>query len=370
MTRFHYLPPQPGDDGPFDDLGVTSLGAIRSEPMPWLWRRYLGLGMITLLAGEAGTGKSQVAAALSASVTAGALWPDGTEATVRGSVLILGTEDALGHTIRPRFLVAGNVLGRAHVLTVTHDPAVDLARIAAAVERIGDVRLVILDPLATVLGAGHLGTRGRMTALADMAKSYGFSGLGISHLAKGASTRAVERVLGSVAVGAVSRAVFLVGRDPDDAGRRLMIQAKDNLGSARPLAFRIQECTVEDGIETSRVVWEETAPVVPLDAILAAKRPDTAGRSALEEACEFLRSELADGPVLSVDLKRSASECFISPATLRRAIKALGLVKTKLGFEEGWQWELPEERNMLKNKEDEHGSEMSKFQRGDQIRDE
>ena len=64
-------------------------------------------------------------------------------------------------------------------------------------------------------------------------------------------------------------------------------------------------------------------------------------KSALEEAAEFLKEELAEGPVPSKELFKKAEAEGISETTLKRAKSLLGVKSKKL--REGWVWILPEE---------------------------
>jgi hypothetical protein len=75
----------------------------------------------------------------------------------------------------------------------------------------------------------------------------------------------------------------------------------------------------------------------PLRPSLGSKK-----KSALEEAAEFLREELAEGPVPSKELLKKAKAEGISEKTLRRAKSLLG-VESKMQGRERWVWMLPKE---------------------------
>ena len=65
------------------------------------------------------------------------------------------------------------------------------------------------------------------------------------------------------------------------------------------------------------------------------------GKSAKDEAMEFLKDELANGEVGAGEIKRSATDAGIREKALRSACKALGIRPQKDGFKGGWIWELP-----------------------------
>ena len=49
-------------------------GNIVPKPIEWLWRGRVAIGKQTLIAGEAGLGKSQIGIAMAAAVTTGGPW--------------------------------------------------------------------------------------------------------------------------------------------------------------------------------------------------------------------------------------------------------------------------------------------------------
>ena len=68
---------------------------------------------------------------------------------------------------------------------------------------------------------------------------------------------------------------------------------------------------------------------------------DPEERSAVEDAKEFLRGLLADGPIGAKRVYAEAHEAGYSERTIRRAQKALGVDATKDGLKAGWSWRLP-----------------------------
>ena len=68
-------------------------------------------------------------------------------------------------------------------------------------------------------------------------------------------------------------------------------------------------------------------------------------KSRLEEAVDFLRVVLADGPVLArVVQQEAAATTDIAPDGLRRARESLGVIARKSRAQDGaWSWELPKD---------------------------
>ena len=77
-----------------DAVTLTRASDVKIRPIDWLWAGYLPRGMLTLLAGLPGCGKSTLALALAATITSAGRWPDGTPMRTPGSVLVWSSEDA------------------------------------------------------------------------------------------------------------------------------------------------------------------------------------------------------------------------------------------------------------------------------------
>lgn len=90
-------------------------------------------------------------------------------------------------------------------------------------------------------------------------------------------------------------------------------------------------------IRTSRVVWGGKSKH-SADSLLAENVPDT-DLSSFEEAKEFLKEMLFNGPITAKKALREAKESGISERTLKRAKSALQVASTQRA--EGWVWSIP-----------------------------
>src|SRR5262245_26445054 len=106
---------QNGSVASVDLIRATS---IEPTPITWLWGGWLSRGKVHVLAGPPGVGKTTVAMALAAAISAGGNWPDGTRADP-GHVLIWSGEDDPGDTLIPRLVVNGADLSAIHFVTGT-----------------------------------------------------------------------------------------------------------------------------------------------------------------------------------------------------------------------------------------------------------
>src|SRR5215207_3006187 len=74
-------------------LEVLCLADVQAKPIEWLWKNWVAVGKVSILAGEGGIGKSTILCDLAARTTTGNTWPDHEAGTVPGSVIILAAED-------------------------------------------------------------------------------------------------------------------------------------------------------------------------------------------------------------------------------------------------------------------------------------
>lgn len=278
-----------------------------------------------------------------------------------GNVVVLSAEDDPADTIRPRLEAAGADLSRVFVLDAVVEGyradggeirrafnlKADLARLGAMLEEIGGAALIVIDPITAYLGEtdSHKNAeiRALLSPLSDLAAKHGAAVVCVSHFNKAAGGEAMMRITGSLAFVAAARAAFVVAKDPENEARRLFLPLKNNIGNDQTgLAFAVQSAQIESPaglIETSRVLWEVEAVMVTADEALAPAQ-DPEERSAVEDAAEFLRALLANGPVPSKRVRADADGAGHSWRTIQRARKALGIEVVKAGLRGGWEWRL------------------------------
>jgi hypothetical protein len=184
-----------------------------------------------------------------------------------------------------------------------------------------------------------------LAPLADAAALCGATILAVSHLTKGGGVDALMRVQGSVAFAAAARAVWGVCKDKDNPSRRLFLPLKNNLGTdTTGFAYQIEGYRLDNGdedIETSRVIWEAESISVNADEAFSNPNIGNEEMGALDDAKQFLRDMLSDGPVSVKQIKMDADGAGHSWATIRRAQAALKADAYKEGMKGGWHWRLP-----------------------------
>lgn len=305
---------------------------MKPKPIDWLWRNWLPRGKLTLLAGQPGTGKTTIAMAVAATLTTGGRWPDG-ERCQAGNVLIWSGEDDPTDTLVPRLLASGADVGRVHFIAHTRidggepqpfDPATDMVALRAATDRIGNVRLIVLDPVSTAIqGDSHKNTEVRrgLQPVVDLATATNAAVLGISHLTKGdTGTDPMNRVIGSIAFVALARVVLVAAKikGVDGVEKRILVRAKSNLGpDSGGFEYHLDMVQALPGIDASRAAWGDAVAGTARE--LMAEQPETDGRESEDQndVVEMLKAELV-------------ADCWTDSALASKPLLAVGFTKKQI----------------------------------------
>jgi putative DNA primase/helicase len=243
---------------------------IEMEPISWLWPEWLAAGKLHMLGGIPGTGKTTISLSLAATLSRGGYWPDGTPLSASGHVLIWSGEDDAADTLIPRLSAMGGDLDRIHIVSsVTDpdgirpfDPAQDMPALIAKAREVGDVRMLIVDPVVTtVAGDSHKNAEVRrgLAPLVTFAQELRAVVPGITHFSKGTGGKEpLDRLTGSLAFGAAPRLVFAASKKKDEAGQetdtRVFVRVKSNIGpDGGALTYTLDSVDLPQGIATSRV---------------------------------------------------------------------------------------------------------------------
>ena len=355
-----------------DGVVLVCGGNLTPQPIAWLWQYWLALGKLHVLAGPAGEGKTTLALAMGATVTMAGRWPDGGRCDA-GNVLIWSGEDDPADTLLPRLIAMGADKDRVYFVqgsridgeVVPFDPARDLGQLLAAIENIGGIRLLVVDPIVSaVAGDSHKNTEVRrsLQPLVDLASSCQCAVLGISHFSKGGQGQdPTSRVVGSIAFGAVARVVMVAARVRGEDGevRRILARSKSNIGpDSGGFEYDIDQVEALPGIQASRIGW--------------GKAVDGTARELLTDPDE----QLNDSTIDTIDLLRAelSAECWTSSDTAGQPLKDAGFSKKQIwsasrklrvmrkkdGMKGGWLWRLPGVRTLpFKVGQDEDSTEDS-----------
>jgi hypothetical protein len=343
---------------------------LTPEKLAWIWPGRIPEGKLVLLGGPPGLGKSQLTAFIAAIVSNGSDWPCREGSAPQGNVIFMSAEDGIEDTIVPRLMAAGADLTRVRIVAAatktdgtgrkTFSLKTDVDLLEELARKTGSVRVIIVDPISAYMGGadgnGNVETREVLEPLAEMANRLKIAVVAVTHLNKGGTgnQNALNRFAGSIAFVAAARAAFAVIEDPDDGERRLLLQAKSNLGKkCEGLAFRLEQRLVAGDIVSSNIMFEGEYVSASIDEALNASECRGGEKHiSKEEAANFLRTVLAGGALPVLQIQSEAREAGLlgpeSPISqnkaFRSARKDLGVAPQRqggTGAKGQWVWGLP-----------------------------
>lgn len=337
---------------------------IKPKPISWLISKLLARSMITLLAGVAGEGKTTLALWFAALVSNGGEF-NGVKIQ-EGKVAIWSGEDPPEYVLAPRLRALGaNLRNIDFVGTKTFDRDENTKKgtirdfdITKDIPLIQDTianhhtntyglsySLVIIDPImSAVLGDPHKASHVRQSIepLRELAESLGVAVLGITHFSKGASMKdPQDRVIGSQAFAAVSRAVLGLVRNEETGIRRLVILKSNITETNIGYDFEYKFYTDMDGCSVAGIdlVGMPSGSARELMAEFEPQMSDIEEESAIGEAMGFLRGILADAPLTAKQVKADANDAGHAWRTIQRAAKRLGVdIRKDPGSKGVWRW--------------------------------
>ena len=352
---FPELPDSPDISGlgPRDKVILTCGTDLTPEPYRWLWQYWLAMGKLHILAGAPGQGKTTIALAMAATITIGGRWPDGSRCAP-GNVLIWSGEDDPADTLVPRLMAAGADRARCYFIegarrggeVVPFDPARDLGQLLEAIEKIGGISLLVIDPVVSaVTGDSHKNTEVRraLQPLVDLAAKCDCAVLGITHFAKGGQgTDPAQRVVGSVAFTAVARVVMVAAKvkgDEEGQDTRILARSKSNIGpDDGGFQYHLEQSEPLPGIHASHIAWGKAVEGTARELLTD---PDDGPQDDASDAVELLRAELDTVRWTSCDeAAKPLKAAGFSKKQIWAASKKVGVERKKDGMKGGWMWRL------------------------------
>ena len=236
-------------------LRVQPMELVETEKLLWAWDQVIPMGVVTLLGGRAGTGKSTFLSWLTAEVTKGDL--EGDMYGAPAHVTFVAGEDDLGRVLAPRLKAAGANLRLVSSLSVEQqeDDGSSWVSMPSVRTDLGDLRqslyetgtsLLIIDPLSATMEGdtnSEQVVRSQLGRLAHLAGEMNIAVLAVKHWHKG-SGESIDRISGSHGFTDIVRSVIQLV--PDEENDRLILSSdKNNYGQVRPsFAFRLKTVDV------------------------------------------------------------------------------------------------------------------------------
>lgn len=342
------------DGSTSEDFPVpTRASDVEVRSIDWLWNGYIARGMLHMLNGDPGHGKSTLLLTLAARFSKGQT-PNG-DSIDPINTLYLSAEDQADVTLVPRYRAAMGVDNR--LLVVDAADAMDLSLPAHAEELTAviqsqDIQFCVIDPLFSFLDRDHQknneqDVRAVLSELTNVAEATGCAFVLVRHFNKKEDLSAVYRGGGSIGITAQARLGFALAPHPDRPEQeRVLAWTKNNLSDKslrEALVFEMNRHPIPKAGEQPTLQYQHTEKW-SADELLSSNSGD-AGRPPQERqwAEEYLRNQLDDGPVQAADLIDQLDEKEFSESTLRRAKDQLGAESTRKDGK--WWWVLPDEED-------------------------
>jgi 5S rRNA maturation endonuclease (ribonuclease M5) len=226
-------------------LGLTTMAKdYRPEKVQWLWDRRIPVGMLTLLEGDPGTGKSTLIIDLIGRLTTGRPLPGHEIGGEPVTVAMLSEEDHWPAVVVPRLIAAGADLGR--VIRMQGVPTKD-GLVPYSLSELPTLRndlqvhgasVLVIDPIMAYLGGTDVNSysdhhvRMILGPMSSMAEEDDLTVIAVRHFTKSDSGRAIHKGGGSIGFIGQARSVLQTGRHPEAEemeDRYCLAVAKNNL---------------------------------------------------------------------------------------------------------------------------------------------
>lgn len=339
------------EKGSSDDeyaLSPTVAADITPHSIQWLWDGYFAEGMIHLLDGLPGVGKTTALLDVAAHFSRGQT-PDGDRISPKNTLYLSG-EDSKELVLGPRYQAADGHPSRLHVFDTEDVGRISFPNTTPVVESIirkKKINLCIIDPLFSMLSRQYSmndeqAVREVLSGLQRVAKTTGCAFILVRHPNKKEDLSALNRGSGSVGIIAQARLAFVMGRHPEHRKKRVLAWNKNNISPKsrhRALTFSLDSTgwKTQDGFSSQPIVkWGDSEPLTAEDLFHKSRgRPPTKKK----QAKEFLQKRLVEGPVPKTDLDEAADEEDFSLSTMDNAAGEIGVEKRQEGRQ--WIWSLP-----------------------------
>lgn len=323
-------------------LAVRRLAEVEMQSIEWLDAPLFQGSAFELIAGKKGSGKGTYLAGLMARVSRGELYGRPM------NVLVIASEDSDEIDVKPRVRAAGG--DEARIFSVNEPVRLprDVPRIEQTARDLGDVGLIVIDPIGNHLAGANTDAEGAVREaigpLNGLAHELACLIVGVRHLSKDTTRGALASVLGSTAWVDVPRAVLAVAADDEEELLfHIAVVAGNRSARGAGRSFRIELADVGLKEPVTRAV--EIGPSdKSVDLLLGEPAIDRSRAVKLASAADTILRELTAEPCSMDHLKACCAASGISGDTTWRAanaLKAEGKVRcSNSGPGTPWLWRI------------------------------
>lgn len=333
---------------------IVRLSDVEPQPVEWLWPGWLPKGMLTILGGFAGDGKSTLTLALAAAFSTGGPLPDGTPAPITNTMLLLAEDDIRRAVLirleehgadRTRILASSGFAADG-VTPYTFNLRDDARKLRARIIE-HNIGLLVIDPISGFLASGDRNSEGEVREmlgpLLQVAEELGVAVIGIMHIGKSEGyQRSTQRLMGSTAFVAVARSVWMIAPLPaekqtegEPVQKVLGVEKSNYAVAPKPLLF-------SRGMDAP-LKFHGESPMLLEDVLSWRKRApeQEKGSEERDAAKAFLYRFLAGGMKSPVEIERAGHAEGHTKRMLRRAKEEMNIQSIKV--KNNWFWSLPME---------------------------
>lgn len=323
---------------------LIQASSVKTEKVDWLIKEWIPAGMLTLLAGREGIGKSTIACGWVAEFSNQGM-----------KCAYLNSEDSRSFTVRPRLQAAGANLDNIFFIDVeTETGSEGHLRLPQDTEILfrelvdQGVKFVVLDAAKSSMDPKLDGykddhVRQFLEPLAAAADKYNITIVGLAHFGKKEGKDTGRLLLGSIAWSQIARSVLSAAVDED--GRLIVTNTKANLARgivSREATIVSRPVSLDDGTltELGAIEWGEFTDTPATELLESQDDEDQDDRTDAEVWLQDYLTERGPTPRSAV-LKAAKGAAVASERTIKRAFKNLGGESHSAGFPRVATWSLP-----------------------------
>lgn len=289
---------------------------IPRRPVEYIWKEHVPYGMMTIVAGAPGKGKSTFALKVAADVSH------------EEPVIVSSYEEPAAESIVPKLEAAGADLDNVDIVRYRFPGG--LKKLADQVNHEG-VRLLIMDTASDNTNASIYHVRDIRTAfegLIDLCDETDLAVLMVSHTVKKIDLRAdpLNAIGGSQGgLAAMVRCAYLFGFSPHDIDERILVQLKCNVDYDRPaLKFNMDVHEFDDSMTAPYLMDAGKANVNAYQVFGAQPQPDPAK---LENTAEWMVNYMleAGGSLLMSNVVKEGNKQGFTSRMIRRVADHIGI---------------------------------------------
>ncbi|HCG3140080.1 TPA: AAA family ATPase [Corynebacterium striatum] len=337
---------------------LTPATSIKTETIDWVIDQWIPAGMLTLLAGREGIGKSTIAC-------------DWVSMLSKKGVkcAYLNSEDSRSYTVKPRLQAAGANLDNVFFIDVETETGneghltlpQDTNLLFDELDDQG-VKFVVLDAAKSSMDPKLDGykddhVRQFLEPLSAAADKYGITVVGLAHFGKAEGKDTGKLLLGSIAWSQIARSVLSAAKDDD--GRLIVSNTKANLARgivSREAHLVSRPVKLSDGTltELGAIEWGEFTDTVATE-LLDRQEMDASGRSEIEAVVlDYLASNGGSAPAKEV--LKATRAAGLDDNAVKKARGKIGVETKKAGMSGGWVWAIKPGKPFSKVPEDSEDS--------------